>query len=151
MPSRVCTSAVKTWPRVVCIGPRKPWGIPRPLGNSKLFTLRPPRRGQARCQRPNFEISFRNWVFWAENSWIFSGFFRRSFCTYRELRKPKSDHAHPGFVYFFPFLTPQKSHETPGFPLSLKKPFPWDHAQMIERKILFRIALTRALYDQIRP
>ena len=27
----------------------------------------------------------------------------------------------------------------------------WDHAQMIERKILFRIALTRALYDQIRP
>ena len=28
---------------------------------------------------------------------------------------------------------------------------PWDHAQMIERKILFRIALTRALYDQIRP
>ena len=28
---------------------------------------------------------------------------------------------------------------------------PWDHAQMIERKILFRLALTRALYDQIRP
>ena len=28
---------------------------------------------------------------------------------------------------------------------------PWDYAQVIERKILFRIALTRALYDQIRP
>ena len=28
---------------------------------------------------------------------------------------------------------------------------PWDHAQMIERKILFRIALSRASYDQIRP
>ena len=26
-------------------------------------------------------------------------------------------------------------------------PAPWDHAQMIEPKILFRIALTRALYD----
>ena len=28
---------------------------------------------------------------------------------------------------------------------------PWDHAQMIERNILCRIALTRAMYDQIRP
>ena len=87
----------------------------------------------------------------SENPRIFSGFFRRSFCTYRELRKPKSDHVHPGFSYFFPFLTPQKSHENPSFPLPLQNPFPWDHAQMIERKILFRIALTRALYDQIRP
>ena len=33
----------------------------------------------------------------------------------------------------------------------LENPDPWDHAQMIERTILFRIALTRALYDQIRP
>ena len=82
---------------------------------------------------------------------FFSGFFRRSFCTYRELQKPKSDHVHPGFSYFFPFLTPQKSHENPSFPFPLQNPFSWDHAQMIERKILFRIALTRALYDQIRP
>ena len=28
---------------------------------------------------------------------------------------------------------------------------PWDHAQMIERKLLCRIALTKALYVQIRP
>ena len=44
-----------------------------------------------------------------------------------------------------------KSHENPRFPLPLQIKDSWDHAQMIERKILCRIALTRALYDQIRP
>ena len=48
-------------------------------------------------------------------------------------------------------LQSAKHHEHPRFPLPLQNPFPWDHAQMIERKILCRIALTRALYDQIRP
>ncbi len=33
----------------------------------------------------------------------------------------------------------------------MKTFFPWDHAQVIERKILFRIALTRDLYDEIQP
>ena len=37
------------------------------------------------------------------------------------------------------------------FSKTLQNLVPWDHAQMIERKILCRIALTRALYDQIRP
>ena len=32
-----------------------------------------------------------------------------------------------------------------------KNPDPWDHAQMIERKILCRIALTRAPETQTRP
>ena len=27
----------------------------------------------------------------------------------------------------------------------------WDHAQMTARKVLFRVALTRVLYDQARP
>ena len=53
--------------------------------------------------------------------------------------------------HVFPFLTPQKSHENPRLHLPLQNLVPWDHAQMIERKNLCRIALTRALYDQIRP
>ena len=32
-----------------------------------------------------------------------------------------------------------------------ENPDPWDHAQMIERKILCRIALTRAPETQTRP
>ena len=44
-----------------------------------------------------------------------------------------------------------QSHENPGFPLPLQNLARCDHAQMMERKILCRIALTRALYDQIRP
>ena len=44
-----------------------------------------------------------------------------------------------------------KKHEKPTLKNPLENPDPWDHAQMIERKILCRIALTRALYDQIRP
>ena len=46
---------------------------------------------------------------------------------------------------------PLNKHENPPLTNPLENPDPWDHAQMIERKILFRIALTRALYDQIRP
>ena len=53
--------------------------------------------------------------------------------------------------YFRGFLTPPEKHENPAplHPPEIQEP--WDHAQMIERKILCRIALTRALYDQIRP
>ena len=68
----------------------------------------------------------------------------------RGSRAPESDHVDPAFSCFFP-LTPPKSHENPMFPLPLQIKDSWDHAQMIERKILCRIALTRALYDQIRP
>ena len=46
---------------------------------------------------------------------------------------------------------PLEKHENPPLPNPLENQDPWDHAQMIERKILCRIALTRALYDQIRP
>ena len=52
---------------------------------------------------------------------------------------------------FFPILDPQKSHENPRFLKLLQNLVPRDHAQMIERKILCRIALKRPLYDQIRP
>ena len=55
------------------------------------------------------------------------------------------------FKLFFADLWPLEKHENPPPPHPLENPDPWDHAQMIERKILFRIALTRALYDQIRP
>ena len=43
-----------------------------------------------------FDNSLKNRVFWAEHPQIFSGIFRRSFCEGRELRRPKSDHVHPG-------------------------------------------------------
>ena len=45
----------------------------------------------------------------------------------------------------------EKKRENPNPPHPLGNPDPWDHAQMIKRIILFRIALTRALYDQLRP
>ena len=48
------------------------------------------------------------------------------------------------------FDRPEK-HENPPWTTPPENLSPWDHAQMIEREILFRIALTRALYDQIRP
>ena len=51
----------------------------------------------------------------------------------------------------FSIFDPPKNYENPSFSLPLQNPDPWDHAQMIERNILCRIALTRALYDQIRP
>ena len=44
-----------------------------------------------------------------------------------------------------------KKYKNPALTSPHRNTDPWDHAQMIERKILFRIALTRALYDQIRP
>ena len=50
-----------------------------------------------------------------------------------------------------PPVPPPKKHKNPPLKNPLENPDPWDHAQMIERKILFRIALKRALYDQIRP
>ena len=40
---------------------------------------------------------------------VFSVFFMRSFCTYRELRKPKSDHVHLGFSYLISIVVPQKN------------------------------------------
>ena len=53
------------------------------------------------------------------------------------------------------FTSPQQNKKNklniPPLTNPLENPEPWDHAQMIERKIRFRIALTRALYDQIRP
>ena len=49
------------------------------------------------------------------------------------------------------FLTPLEKHENPPWTTPPENLSSWDHAQMIERKILFRLALTRALYDQIRP
>ena len=116
----------------------------------KLFTLRAPRRGQARGQRPNFINFLYIFVFLLKIPGTFRDFLGDHFAPIESSGNP-SDHAHPGFRYFFPFLTPPKSHENPSFPLPLQNPFPWDHAQMIERKILFMIALTRALYDQIRP
>ncbi len=36
-------------------------------------------------------------------------------------------------------------------PLPLENKHKWNHAQMIERKQLCQVALTRALYDPIRP
>ena len=96
-------------------------------------------------------ISAKLWVFWAEHPRKVLGFFRRSFCAGRELRRPKSDHVHPAFSWLFPFLTAPTSHENPRFPFPLQIKDSWDHAQIIEREILFRIALTRALYDQVRP
>ena len=53
--------------------------------------------------------------------------------------------------FFHRFLTPPEKHENLPWTTTPESLCPWDHAQMIERKILFRIALTRALYDQIRP
>ena len=110
---------------------------------------RPEAKSATRGKTIIFEISFKHWVFWPENPRKFSGFVRRSFCEGRELRRPKSNHVHPAFSCFFP--STKKSHENPRFPLPLQIKDSWDHAQMIERKILCRIALTRALYDQIRP
>ena len=49
------------------------------------------------------------------------------------------------------FAEDPNKHKKPTLKNPLENPDPWDHAQMIERKILCRIALTRALYDQIRP
>ena len=48
--------------------------------------------------------------------------------------------------YFFRgFLTPLKNIKNPPWTTPHKNLLPWDHAQMIERKILCRIALTKAL------
>ena len=41
-----------------------------------------------------------------------------------------------------------KKYKNPPLTSPHKNLLPWDHAQMIERKILCRIALTRAPYDQ---
>ena len=94
------------------------------------------------------EISLTFNVFWAGNPRDCSGFFRRSICTHRELRRPKSNHVHLAFSCFFPFLLPQE-YKNPPLTEPHKNLSSWDHAQMIERTILCRIALTRALYDQI--
>ena len=63
-----------------------------------------------------------------------------------------------GFVFvekcklsFSRIFDPPEKHENPSWTTPPEIQEPWDHAQMIERKILFRIALTRAPYDQIRP
>ena len=53
--------------------------------------------------------------------------------------------------HFFADVCPPEKHENPPQTDPLENLSPWDHAQVIERKILFRIALTRALYDQMAP
>ena len=64
----------------------------------------------------------------------------------------------PGDVFFEKFklffsriFDPFKKHENPPRTTPPEIQEPWDHAQMIERKIMFRVALTRAPYDHIRP
>ena len=64
-------------------------------------------------KQKKYDKSFKIRVFWAENPWQFSGFFRRSFCEGRELRRPKSDHVHPGFSCFFPKMIPKWSQNDP--------------------------------------
>ena len=54
-------------------------------------------------------------------------------------------------LFFSRICDPPEKHENPPWTTPSENLSPWDHAQMIERKILFRIALTRALYDQIQP
>ena len=54
-------------------------------------------------------------------------------------------------LFFLRIFDPPKKHENPPWTTPPENLSPWDHAQMIERKILFRMALTRALYDQLRP
>ena len=54
-------------------------------------------------------------------------------------------------LFFSRIFDPPEKHENPPWTTPPEIQEPWDHAQMIERKILFRIALTRAPYDQIRP
>ena len=83
-------------------------------------------------------------------------FFRELLASLKIMQKSFSDGQ--GNVFFEKFLKffsrifdPLEKHENPPPPHPLENPDPWDHAQMIERKILCRIALTRALYDQIRP
>ena len=56
------------------------------------------------------------------------------------------------FCHFWPPpSTAPKKYKNPPLTNPLENPDPWDHAQTIEREILFRIALTRALYDQMAP
>ena len=54
-------------------------------------------------------------------------------------------------LFFSRIFDTLKKHENPPWTTPHENPETWDYAQVIERKILFRIALTRALYDQIRP
>ena len=54
-------------------------------------------------------------------------------------------------LFFSRIVDTINKHENPPRTTPPEIQDPWDHAQMIERKILCRIALTRALYDQIRP
>merc|ERR1712183_156548 len=70
------------------------------------------------------------------------------------MQKPISD----GQVFFEKFqlffsriCDPSKNHEKTCFRASLKPQGPRDPPCVKERKILFRIALTRALYDQMAP
>ena len=83
-------------------------------------------------KQKKYDKSFKIWVFWAENPRKFSGFFRRSFCEGRELRRPKY-HVHPAF-YVFPIFDPPKNSwkskvsPPPSKPLPLG-PCPDDRAQ----------------------
>ena len=55
----------------------------------------------------------------------FLGFFKRSFCEGRELRRPKSNHVHPAFSCFSPFLNPPKKvMKIQGFPSPFKTSSP---------------------------
>ena len=44
-----------------------------------------------------------------------------------------------------------EEYENPPLEKPHENLFPWDHAQIVERKILYRIALTRAPETQTRP
>ena len=48
-------------------------------------------------------------------------------------------------------MTPLENHENTFFRAVLETKGPRDHPWVQERKILFRIALTRALYDHMAP
>ena len=80
-----------------------------------------------------FNKSFKHLVFWPENLRDFSGFVRRSICTYRELRRPKSNQFQVSFSCFFLFLTPQEIQKPPPSDPPLKPfslgPCPDDRAQ----------------------
>ena len=109
---------------------------------------RPEARGHGNPKKIVFLLFF---VFWLKTSGNFGFFLGDHFS-----RVESSGDQHLTMLIlhvhvFFAFLTPPTSYENPRFCKTLQNPFPWDHAQMIERKILCRIALTRALYEQIRP
>ena len=82
-------------------------------------------------------------------------FFRAILAPLKMIQKSSSD----GLGIFFEkcklcfsrIFDPLENHENVTWTTPFENLEPWDHAQMMERKTLFRIALSRALYDQLRP